>query len=70
MHNSQFDIQVIDRRTGKILTGPTHIAADLPAWSEKKMRQLRAQGEVQKSEIIAHITQTIQDWLGVGPTTA
>lgn len=67
VHNIQFDIQAVDRRTGKVLTGPTHIQADLPAWSGAKMRQLRLQGETQKSEIIAHVAQTIQAWLGVGP---
>ena len=67
VHNIQFDIQAVDSRTGKVLTGPTHIQADLPAWSGPKMRELRLQGETQKSEIIAHVTQTIQAWLGVGP---
>ena len=67
VHNIQFDIQAVDRRTGQVLAGPTHIQADLPAWSGSKMRQLRLQGETQKSEIIAHVTQTIAAWLGSGP---
>ena len=67
VHNIQFDIQAVERRTGKVLAGPTHIQADLPAWSGSRMRQLRQQGESQKSEIIAHVTQTIPAWLGTGP---
>jgi hypothetical protein len=63
VHNIQFDIQVTDARSGQILTGPTHILADLPAWSGATMREMRANGETQKS----HITATIEAWLGIGP---
>ena len=67
VHNIQFDIQAVDRRTGKILAGPTHIQADLPAWSGSQMASARLQGITQKSMIVEHVTATIAAWLGVGP---
>ncbi|MBI1171407.1 hypothetical protein GC209_08405 [bacterium] len=67
VHNIQFDIAVVDARSGEVLAGPTHILADLPAWSGAKMREMRARGETQKSQISAHVTATIQAWLGIGP---
>ncbi|MGV8987843.1 MAG: DUF6778 family protein [Cypionkella sp.] len=67
VHNIQFDITVVNARTGKVLAGPTHIIADSPAWSGATMRQMRARGETQKSQITAHVAATIQAWLGIGP---
>ena len=67
VHNIQFDIQVVDARTGTVLAGPTHIQADLPALSGQKMMDARISGQTQKSMITAHVAQTIQAWLGVGP---
>ncbi len=67
VHNIQFDITAVEAKSGQVLAGPTHIIADLPAWSGEKMRQLRANGVTQKSEITAHVTATIKAWLGTGP---
>lgn len=67
VHNIQFDIQVVDARSGALLAGPTHIQADLPALSGQAMRQARARGETQKSQISAHVAATIASWLGIGP---
>lgn len=67
VHNIQFDIAVLDARTGAVLAGPTHIQADLPALSGELMREARARGESQKSQISAHVTATMQSWLGIGP---
>lgn len=67
VHNIQFDITVVDAKSGKILAGPTHILADSPAWSGDTMHLMREQGQTQKSQIIAHVTATIRAWLGTGP---
>ncbi len=67
VHNIQFDIQAVDARSGAVLSGPTHIEADLPALSGAQMAAARLNGQTQKSMIIAHVAQTIQAWLGVGP---
>ena len=67
VHNIQFDIQVVDARTHQVLAGPTHVQADLPALSGQAMVAARARGETQKSQITAHVAQTIAAWLGIGP---
>ena len=67
VHNIQFDIAVVDAKTGAVLAGPTHIKADLPALSGEAMAAARARGETQKSQISAHVTATIASWLGIGP---
>ncbi len=64
VHNIQFDIQVVSARTGEILTGPVHVQADLPALSGGAMAAARMRGETQKSQITAHVAQTIASWLG------
>ena len=67
VHNIQFDISVIDRHSGQVLAGPTHIYADLPALSGQAMQVARARGETQKSQIEAHVAATVAAWLGIGP---
>lgn len=67
VHNIQFDIQAIDARRHKVLAGPVHIQADLPALSGAAMAEARLEGQTQKSMITAHVAQTITAWLGVGP---
>jgi hypothetical protein len=67
VHNIQFDIQVVDARSHKVLTGPVHIQADLPAWSGQQMRDARARGVTQKSMILEHVARTVAAWLGTGP---
>ena len=67
VHNIQFDIQVTQAGTSIILAGPVHIMADLPALSGSEMATARQSGETQKSQIEAHVAQTISAWLGIGP---
>lgn len=67
VHNIQFDIQAADARSHQVLTGPTHIQADLPALSGAAMVQARAEGVTQKSMITAHVAQTVAAWLGIAP---
>lgn len=67
VHNIQFDIQVLDARSHKVLVAPVHIQADLPAWSGQQMKDARARGVTQKSMILEHVARTIAAWLGTGP---
>jgi hypothetical protein len=67
VHNVDFVAQVTDARTGEVLAGPDTIEAALPALSGDQMRAARARGETQKSQITAHVRQTIAAWLGAGP---
>jgi len=65
VHNIQFDIQVVDARSGQVLAGPVHIQADLPALSGAAMADARQNGVTQKSMITAHVAETIASWLGL-----
>ncbi len=67
VHNIDLVAQVTDARTGAILAGPEVIEAALPALSGTAMLAARARGETQKSQISAHLRQTIAAWLGAGP---
>lgn len=67
VHNIDFTAQVVDARSGQVLFGPEKIEAALPALSGAQMREARARGETQKSQISAHLSRTIAGWLGTGP---
>jgi hypothetical protein len=67
VHNIQFTITALDGKTGAVLAGPAFIQADLPALAGQEMRDARARGETQKSQISAHVTATVAAWLGIGP---
>ncbi|PZQ99463.1 MAG: hypothetical protein DI533_01965 [Cereibacter sphaeroides] len=67
VHNVDFTIQAVDAATGAVLAGPEKIEAAFPALSGKAMAAARAQGQTQKSMIIAHTSRVIAGWLGVGP---
>lgn len=67
VHTIHFDIWAVDARTGAVLVGPDLIKADVPALSGPAMKDARARGETQKSQISAHVTATIAAWLGIGP---
>ena len=67
VHNINFVIQVLDARSKEVLVPPVDIDAALPALSGQQMRDARARGETQKSQITYHVAQTIAGWLGTGP---
>ena len=67
VHNIKFIAQVVDARSGTVLAGPDEIEAALPALSGKQMKEARARGETQKSQITAHLRVVIAGWLGLGP---
>lgn len=67
VHDIEFTAQVVDARSGAVLTGPTFIEASLPAHTGGAMAQLRAQGDSQKKQISRHLRSVFAGWLGIGP---
>lgn len=67
VHNIDFQITVVDARTGAKLFGPMAIDAALPALTGAEMIKARVRGESQKSQISNHVAATIAGWLGLGP---
>lgn len=67
VHDIEFDITARDARTGEVLAGPEHIEASFPALTGPAMARARLAGQTQKSQITAHVAQTIASWLGVIP---
>jgi len=67
VHNVEFDIAVVDARTGAVLVPAISMDASLPALTGVEMINARLKGQSQKSQITAHVAATIAGWLGVGP---
>lgn len=67
VHNINFDIAVVDARTGAVIRGPEPIEADVPAFSGYQALERRRAGETQRSVITNHVAAVIQGWLGIGP---
>ncbi|MCA0272503.1 MAG: hypothetical protein LCH69_10620 [Proteobacteria bacterium] len=67
VHDVEFDLQVKDARTGEVLFGPEHVEASFPAMTGAQMARARVAGQSQKSQITAHVAQTIRGLLGLGP---
>lgn len=67
VHNIEFTAQVVDARSGAVLYGPKFIEAALPAYAGEEMKQARARGETQRSQITAHLVATFRGWFGIGP---
>ncbi|HQU67540.1 MAG TPA: hypothetical protein PLI43_05025 [Albidovulum sp.] len=67
VHDVEFDLQVKDARTGAVLFGPEHVEASFPAMTGARMARARVAGQSQKSQITAHVAQTIRGLLGLGP---
>lgn len=67
VHNIRYSIQVIDARTGKPITNPRKIAADLSANVGDVARRARRGGRTQKFRISNHIAAVTAGWLRVGP---
>lgn len=67
VHNVDLVARVTDAASGEVLAGPEVIEAALPALAGAEMVAARLRGETQKSQITAHLRQTIASWIGVGP---
>lgn len=67
VHNVDLIARVLDASTGAVILPATPIRAETPAFSGEKMKELRRQGQSQKSIITNHIARTIAGWLRLGP---
>lgn len=67
VHNIDFNLQVRDARTRAVLFGPAPVEASFPAMTGEQMARARLAGQSQKSQITAHVAQTIRGLLGLGP---
>ena len=67
VHDIEFTLAVRDARTGEVLFGPEPVEASFPAMTGEQMARARLAGQSQKSQITAHVAQTIRGLLGLGP---
>ena len=67
VHNITFIAQIFDARSGKPLTEPDLIRADLIAYTGTQAIAAEARGETQKKRITDHVAKVIAGWIGAGP---
>lgn len=67
VHNISYIVQVVDARTGKPLTQPQQIKADLPGLVGEAAWKAEAEGRGQKVQITQHLARVTAGWLGTGP---
>lgn len=63
VHNIIFTAQIFDARTGKPLTKPNLIKADLVAYVGEQAIEAERKGLTQKVRIIDHVSKVIAGWL-------
>lgn len=66
VHDITFTAQVLDARTGKPLSPPDVIKADLVAYVGDQAIAAMRQGQTQKIRISNHVARVIAGWLGHG----
>lgn len=67
VHNITYEMQVFDQATGKALTSPAVIKADLDAFVGAQAIAAAVEGQTQKVRITHHIAAVTRNWLGLGP---
>lgn len=67
VHDIRYTIQVVDARTGAVLSPPQAIKADLPAFVGAAAVAAAVEGETQNVRITRHIARVTAGWLGLGP---
>lgn len=67
VHNIDFTLAIRDAKTKAVLFGPEAVEASFPAMTGEQMARARLAGQSQKSQITAHVAQTIRGLLGLGP---
>lgn len=67
VHNISYEMQVFDQATGKALTSPALINADLDAYVGAQAIAAAVEGQTQKVRITNHIALVTRSWLGIGP---
>ncbi len=63
VHDITFTAQVFDARSGKPLSPPDLIKADLPAYVGKEALDAERRGLTQKVRITDHVSKVIKGWL-------
>lgn len=67
VHNIKYELQVFDARTGKPLTAPQRIAADLEAHVGTAAVLAAIEGNTQRVRIVRHLASVTAGWLNLGP---
>jgi hypothetical protein len=67
VHGIDFDIRVVDSKSGTVLVPSEFIRAEFPALTGIRMTEARLRGETQKSQIERHLARVTSGWLGIGP---
>ena len=67
VHNISYVAQVFDNATGKAVTEPEVISADLEAYVGDAAVIAAIQGQTQRVRIVDHLTRVTRGWLGTGP---
>ncbi|KIC44941.1 hypothetical protein RA29_21095 [Tateyamaria sp. ANG-S1] len=67
VHNINFDIAVVDARTGAVLASEAGVSADLVAFSGQDAVRAEAAGQSQRVRIVSHVSNVVAGWLGTGP---
>ncbi len=67
VHNIKYDLQVFDARTGRPLTEPQVVSADLEANVGVSAVIAAIEGKTQRVRIVSHLAAVTAGWLGLGP---
>lgn len=67
VHNIQYIVQVFDDQTGRAISDPQVIDADLEAYVGDAAIVAAIQGQTQRVRIVDHIARVTKGWLGQGP---
>lgn len=67
VHNIAYTIQVLDTETGRALTEPQFIQADLEANVGAAAVAAAIEGRGQRTRLVQHLGRVTRGWLGYGP---
>ncbi len=66
VYDIRYTAQVLDARSGAELVAPQYIQADFPGATGAAAKAAEQNGQSQRGDIVAHLTQTTAGWLGLG----
>ncbi len=67
VHNIRYTVQVMDSKTGEMLSEPESISADLEAYVGAAAVTAAVDGNTARVRIVNHLARVTRGWLGVGP---
>lgn len=67
VHNITYALQVFDAKTGRAITRPQRIDADLQAYVGTSATLAAREGRGQRVRIVDHLAKVTRSWLSVGP---